>query len=170
VHAQLEELLAILDQELAYYRCLYDLLRESQRLILECRAEELGKATAIQEDLLATLRMLERERTYRVDDLGERLGLPPDERTTTGLAAYMAPAYGERMLSVARELLPLLERIGHLNAENAFHLQHSCEYLELSLHMIASARAPKNPQLYGRKGMVNAYGRGPATVSVNRTA
>lgn len=170
MHAQLEELLAILDQELASYRLLYDLLGQGQRLILECRAEELGQQTTIQEELLASLRLLDRERTTRVDDLGERLGLPPEERTTTGLAAYMAPAYGERMLAVARALVPLLEKINHLNAENAFHLQHSCEYLELSLHMIASARAPKNPQLYGRKGMVDAYGRGPATVSVNRTA
>lgn len=171
MHAWLEELLHILEQELAAYRCLHDLLLGAQQLIIECRSEELAAQTVLQERLQMGLRDLDRERVARVTALAERLGLPAEEHTAVGLAGHLAQPYAGRMRAHAAELGVLLEKIHRINDDNRFHLYNACAFLEASLRIIAAARAPRHPGLYGRAGMVmQGGGRQAATVSVNRKA
>ncbi len=170
MHALLEELLQILDQELEAYHRLHAMLETVQQLIIECRAEALGEQVAFQEELKAYLTLLDAERAARVDMLGERLGLPTEARTTSGLAAHLEEPYGSRVRAVAAKLRPLLERIRTLNEENRFHLAASCAFMETSLRILAAARAPRTAKLYGRGGCLRGDERRGAAVTVNRTA
>lgn len=171
MHALLEELLQILEQELASYRCLHEMMQEARALIIACRAEELAEQTALQEQLQAALRDLDRTRAARVAALGARLGLPSEEHTTSALAAHLPEPYAGRMRALSAEMGALLARIHRVNDDNRFHLFNACAFLEASLRIIAAARAPRNAGLYGRRGMVTqGGGRQAATVSVNRQA
>jgi hypothetical protein len=167
--AILEELLQLLDMELDSYRCLLDVLTQAQRLIIECRADELGVQMELQEKLLVALRDLDRDRATRVMQLAERLEVPDDDRTVSRMAQYLAEPYGGRLRAVASDLKPLLESIRVVNAENHFHLRGACGYMETTLKAIAEARAPKSAGLYGQRGHVGAK-RSAAALSVNRQA
>lgn len=170
MHALLEELLRILEQELASYRCLRELLQVAQRLIIACDSEELARQMGVQEELLASLSALDRDRATRVDAVSERLGLPPEERTTTGLAAHLAPVYGDRMRSVARELIPLLTEIGQISDDNRFLLENSRSFLEATLRQLMKLRAPRPAGIYGRGGTMKVNEQHVPALSVNRQA
>lgn len=168
--AILEELLQLLDQELDSYRRLLEVLTQAQRLIIECRADELGVQMELQEGLLVALRDLDRDRATRVMQLAERLEVPDDDRTVSRMAQYLAEPYGARLRTIASQLRPLLEDIRVVNAENHFHLRGACGYMETTLKAIADARAPKTPGLYGQRGNMQGAKRATSAVSLNRQA
>lgn len=159
-----------MELELDSYRRLHELLQAAQQLIVGCKAEALAERMVAQEELLANLHELDRHRAARVDAIAERLGLSPEERTTTGLAAHLAPAYGDRMRGMARELLPLLETIQRTNDDNRFLLQSSCAFLEATVKELARLRAPRTPGLYGRGGHMKKDEQHLAALSFNRQA
>lgn len=158
-----------MELELVCYKGLHELLQAAQQLIIGCQAEALAERMVAQEELLVQLHDLDRHRAGRVDAIAERLGVPPEERTTTGLAAHLAPAYGDRMRAMARELLAVLEEVGRTNTDNRFLLQNSCAFLEATVRQVAKLRAPRSAGLYGRGGM-KANGQQAPTLSFTRQA
>lgn len=157
--------------ELVSYRRLHELLQAAQQRIIDCKAEALAEGMVAQEELLAGLHGLDRGRVARVDAIAERLGLSPEERTTTGLAAHLAPAYADRMRAMARELLPLVEAIQRTNDDNRFLLRSSCAFLEATVKELARLRAPRNAGLYGRGGHMKTNEQHLASaLSINRQA
>lgn len=159
-----------MELELVSYRRLHELLQAAQQLIVGCKAEALAERMVAQEELLVNLHDLDRHRAARVDAVAERLGLSPEEHTTTGLAAHLAPAYGDRMRDMARELLPLLEDVQRTNTDNRFLLQNSCDFLEATVKELARLRAPRTAGLYGRGGHMKTDEQHLAALSFNRQA
>lgn len=171
LHALLEELLQIMELELVSYRRLHELLQAAQQLIVSCQAETLAERLVDQEQILVSLHDLDRHRAARVEAIAERLGLPAEEHTTTGLAAHLAPAYAERMRGMARELLPMVEAIQRTNDDNRFLLRNSCAFLEATVKEIARLRAPRTAGLYGRGGHMKTNEQHLASaLSINRQA
>jgi len=148
-----EELIGILDREVALYGKANDVAAREQEILVNVRIDELSAIIDEQEGLLVRLKDLERQRLRKVIELARALSMNLRGVTIRVLAgAVMAdrPALGERLLNSGRELRAVIDAFSVLSEDNNRLIRNSMSFLDNTMR--EAFKAGGGPAVYSQKG------------------
>jgi flagellar biosynthesis/type III secretory pathway chaperone len=156
MEALTEELITILEQEIALYSTAKDAAVREQDILVNVRIDDLAGIIEEQEGLLVRLRELERRRLRKVIDLARALNLNLRGITISALSRSLPEehcASAQRLSAKGKELRALMEEFGAINEDNNRLIKSSMSFLDSTMR--ESFKGDRNPIVYSQKGKLS---------------
>lgn len=152
MEAIVEELIAIISQEIDAFNRLLATLHEKQRAIVEGEVEKLNDSVKNETRLASETKSLEAERLKRSQELAAELEMKNLNPKLGELIESVEKKYAKR-LKEQRELLKnLIGKIQVLNKSNQFLLNYSLNFIEKSMEMLMTNN--DKPNIYKKDGKI----------------
>jgi flagellar biosynthesis/type III secretory pathway chaperone len=149
----IEEVIAIIANEIEAFNELLKTLHHKQRAIVEGEISRLDKHVQAETRLASQTRSLEAERIERSRELAEELQIETLNPKLSEIIDKVEEKYAQR-LSEQRELLrTLVQKVRNLNQSNQFLLNHSLQFIEKNMEMLFGEH--QSPNIYRKDGKVH---------------
>lgn len=146
----IEELIAIIANEIDAFNELLKTLHDKQRAIVEGEISRLDKHVQNETRLAKETKNLEAERIERSKELAEELQIESLNPKLSEIIEKVEETYAQR-LSEQRELLrSLVQKVRNLNQSNQFLLNYSLKFIEKNMEMLFGE--DEAPNIYKKDG------------------
>lgn len=150
LEAEVKRLFRCLNEQINFYRELFDLALEKQEVIIANNLEGLNCVLKRENELVADLLDLENQRLEMVECLASRLGLFEPNSTITKILAGLEGELKQEGEILVDELSSLLTRLSDLNRTNGELLEHSLCFINYSLQLFTEGG--RRGRSYGSDG------------------
>ncbi len=148
----IEELIAIIAQEIETFNKLLNTLHDKQRAIVEGEIEQLNASVKAETAIASETKTLEEERLARARQLARTLEMEEVDPKLSEIIDKVEKKYAQR-LDEQRDLLrALIEKVQVLNQNNQFLLDYSLNFIEKSMELLLTG-GQKLP-IYQKDGQV----------------
>ena len=152
MEAILEDLIAIISQEIEAFNQLLKTLHEKQRAIVEGEIEKLNSTVQDENQLAKETKSLEALRIERSQELALQLEMDNLNPKLSEIIAKVENKYAQRLQEQRDLLRSLVEKIQVLNQSNQFLLDYSLNFIEKSMELLLTANDKRN--IYQRDGKI----------------
>jgi flagellar biosynthesis/type III secretory pathway chaperone len=154
MHADLSDLVDLLQTEAALYRELLPVIHRERAAMIRSRRDELGPVASEKQNLIERLRAVEEQRSKLIGRLADRFGCSPAEMTLSRLARSVAAPHGEALWRCRADLSELLKRLRAENRCSEMLCRHTGELLRASYGILKGLAA--GGSTYRRGGQMQA--------------
>lgn len=148
----MEDLVGVLEEEDKEYLILTEIAKEKTPVIVAGKIEELQKVTEREQEVVARIQRLEKQRMQVMKDISEVLGKREEELTLAGLVKMFAnkPDEQKKLSTVFDKLVSTVKSMDVVNKRNQALLEQALELVEFDINLFHSLkRAPENAN-YGK--------------------
>lgn len=137
-----EELIVVLEEELAVYQRLLPIAESKTKIIIDNDLEALQEITEQEQQFVGRIHALERRRDEVIIHIGTVLNRDPRTLNLSVLCTLLEkqPKERERLARLHDELRSVLERLKSRNEKNQALIQQSLELIEFNMNLIQSTR------------------------------
>ena len=147
-----EELIAIIAEEIEAFNKLLETLHEKQKAIVEGEIGELNDRVRDEAELAGQTRSLEVERLKRSQELAAELEMENLNPRLSEIIEKVEKKYALRLKEQRELLKSLIEKIQVLNKNNQFLLNYSLNFIEKSMELLLTGNDPAN--IYKKDGQL----------------
>ncbi|MDP4179503.1 MAG: flagellar protein FlgN [Bacillota bacterium] len=138
------ELINILDNEIATYNDIYKISKEKTDIIVEGKVSELEKIVQAEQQLILRVTQIENQRETIIFKISRALKLKSEEITLTTLIEIVQGDLGEKLRSQQESLSKLVKELTNLNDLNSKLIRNSLDYINFSLNLFANSGTKDN--------------------------
>jgi flagellar biosynthesis/type III secretory pathway chaperone len=149
----LEELIAIIGNEIDAFNDLLNTLHEKQRAIVEGEISRLNKHVQNETRLANETRSLEVERIERSKQLAEELDIESLNPKLSEIIEKVEEKYAQRLSEQRELLISLVQKVRNLNESNQFLLNYSLKFIEKNMEMLFGDG--EQPNIYKKDGKLH---------------
>ncbi len=139
----IEELIAIIAQEIDAFNELLKTLHQKQRAIVEGEIDRLNKSVQVENKIAGQTKSLEAERQERARELAEKLSLETVNPKLTEIIEKVEAKYALRLQEQRELLKSLVGKVQNLNENNQFLLDYSLKFIEKSMELLLNGEEKK---------------------------
>ena len=152
----MDNLLAILEEQLELYQNLLALAEEKRDAVISNDIESLQRITSVENTLISKNNRLEKKRITVTEDIANVLGVKAEELTLSALAEIMRdkPEH-ESICKIGEQLRTCIDNLKALNDENKALVKNALEYADYMLNVLRGVTA-QDENMYNRRGRNNA--------------
>ena len=137
----IQELITILDKELALYRRLLHLLREEKKIMVDYSIDDLGRSNMEKETIGLKLRLLEESRMMLMQRLSPHFDKEPEEITLADLCAKAGEPMASEIDARRTALKAQIGEVRELNERNRALALHSLSHIQGMINLIRALNA-----------------------------
>lgn len=154
----IDELIDVLEQENKEYETLMLLSKEKTPVIVKGDLDQLQKITAVEQEFVGEIKVLEKKREEVIADIGNVLSRDPKTTKIIDIIELLAkqPESQKRLSEIHDKLRMTLENVKTYNDINANLIKESLEIVEFNLNLVTS--------LYQDAGIAN-YDKNAKSIS-----
>jgi len=144
------QLLGVLERESELYRSILTVIDKESKAAVRSNLTALTKAGEEKENILAKLRVIEKERIRLVREMADALGYPPQGLTLTMISQLVGQPFAGRLNQAGTELSTVLNTVKNANHRNKQLFEHSQELLKGSFNLLSELT--RSDMVYYRTG------------------
>ena len=148
-----ENLIQLLQQCEELYARMLPMIALEKQAVLGSDPEQLTKITVKKEDLIAQLKLLDRERARLLQEIADALQMSFEDLTLTTLAETIAPPHGHQLKLLGDTLKHTLAEVQKTNDESRRLVAHSLMLVRNTMNFFS--RWTGSPTVYGASGNID---------------
>ncbi len=154
----MDDLIQVLESEIAQYQKLASLSKEKKGVIIKADVPALEKIVDLEQDVSSKIQNLDKHRRKVMHDMSVVLNKPEDGFTLSTIIDMLGsqPVERERLENVKNQLKTTLEDVRKVNEQNQTLLKQALEMVEFDLTLFRSMRTAPETANYNK----NAYNTG----------
>lgn len=159
----IEKLIDVLERSESVYQQLLPVFQKEKKATLGSEPEQLSSALAEKEELLAQMRILERQRLLLIHQISAAWNVPVDDLRLSGLADRTQGTQAARIRQLNISLRKLVQRIKRANEENRILIQHCLNIVHGALGFFHHWVMPTD--VYGASGKMSMHNHNGKLIS-----
>ena len=136
MNAGIDELILILNEQIACYQEMKTVLQDEARAIPVSNRQGLDRTRSRKEGLVTRIKRLERKREESVRQLASAYGIDASMVKVSDLAAVFPPPYDRKLRSCADRLRALIEEVRLKNGTNRKMLQYYMKWVNSAMNLL----------------------------------
>ncbi len=149
----LKELIRVLGIEKKLYLELTDMAKEKQKVIINNNIEQLANYLTQEQDLIADIENVEKERRQAVIGLCTELDMPDKELSFTKLRELLDESAKSKLDQFKESLLEVLEELHSVNETNRILIEEAMRINDFTLRLLTQAAMPSTKPTYTKTGV-----------------
>ncbi len=149
----MDELVGVLEDEIAAYEKLVETSEEKTQYIIKADIQNLEACTDKEQEIPSRIKNLDNFRIAKTREMATVINRNPDEMTLTNLISYLKnqPDEQRRLEGLRTQLVDVLSRMKRVNDQNGILIKQAMEMVEFDLTLFKSLRQAPETANYDKR-------------------